>query len=118
METKTKALIGDSYIEFSSPELIWLGESGQPYRGTLYIQYTANQSAIDLISLKKYITSLRSRIILLEDIAETIYNELAINDTFSITVKTTARGGISSTIHFGDFYESPQAKPLYFGIGA
>ncbi len=107
-----------SYIELSSPELLWLAESGQPYRGTLYIQFMSDGKTFDLISLKKYITSLRQKTIILEDIADTILEDMNImkNDSIGITVKTTARGGISSTIRAGKEYNQPESKPIVFGI--
>ncbi len=96
IETKTQG----SHIEFSSPELMWLGLSGQPYRGSLQIEMISNGKSFDLLSLKKYITSLRSQVVILEDIAQKILNDLDLleNNTLSVSVRTTPRGGISSKI--------------------
>lgn len=108
-----------SYIELSSPELSWLGESGQPYRGTLYIQFMTEGKSLEMLSLKRYITSLRDKVVTLEDIASKILFDLNTNlsnNTLGITVKTTARGGISSTIRAGKEYSMPESKPIVFGI--
>ena len=107
-----------TYIEVSSPELMWLGNSGQPYRGTLYIQYINNGSVTNLLDIKKYIGTLRGEVVLLEDIAFKIYNSIGIDNAI-VTVKTTARGGISSTIKYpvGNSMDVfPEQKPIVFGI--
>lgn len=107
-----------SYIELSSPELLWLGESGQPYRGTLYVQFMTDGKSVDMLSYKRYITALRQETVLIEDIADKILNDLGAleNDSIGVTVKTTARGGISSTVRAGKEYSMPESKPLVFGI--
>jgi len=122
MKIKAKQVQFDNYVEMASPELLWLGESGQPYRGTLYVQYnTTNKITVDMISFKKYITSLRSETVLLEDIASFIAKDLEEtldNDNIAVTVKSAARGGISSTITNGNTnFKDPQSKPLVFGLG-
>jgi len=117
---KMKKINSTSYIEFSSPELLFLGESGQPYRGTLYIQYYCMNETLDLISLKKYITSLRSKIIILEEVANIIYCDISKvmnSKDLCVTVKTSPRGGISSTIQHGNINIVPKAKPIFFGVG-
>lgn len=108
-----------TYIEFNTHELLFLSESGQPYRGQLFIQYMNQGKVIDLISLKKYIEQLRQRTILLEDISSVILqdiNSVIENSTVCVTVKTTARGGISSTIRAGKEYNMPESKPIVFGV--
>lgn len=107
-----------SYIEFCTHELTFLGESGQPYRGMLFIQYITDNKVIELISLKKYIESLRSRTLVLEEVSSVIHsdiNNLLKNDTLSVSIKTTPRGGISSTIRHGADYKTPDIKPIVFG---
>lgn len=117
LEIKETQSVG-SFVEISSPELLWLAESGQPYRGTLYIQFISNGRTVDMLSLKRYITSLRQQKFLLEDIADVIYEKLSglENLQLGVTVKTTARGGISSTIRAGVDFRDPESKPIVFGI--
>lgn len=118
MNYKESKSVG-TYIEFSTHELLFLSESGQPYRGQLFIQYMNQGKVIDLISLKKYIELLRQRTILLEDISSVILqdiNSVIENNTVCVTVKTTARGGISSTIRAGKEYNMPESKPIVFGV--
>ena len=111
-----------STIQLSSPELMWLAESGQPYRGTLHIQYINKGLVIELISLKKYITRLRDHKIQLEEIAETIHTDLCKGkpelSVLRVTVTTTARGGISSTITAGEekYMKPEEKKPIVFGV--
>lgn len=108
----------DTYIEFSTHELTFLGMSGQPYRGTLFIQYISNGEVLDLISIKKYIESLKFEKIVLENISSTIHNKINTalkNDSLCVTCKTTARGGISSTVRYGAKHSDPELKPIVFG---
>ena len=108
-----------TFIEFCTHELTFLGMSGQPYRGTLYIQYITNNKVLDLLSLKKYIESLKMETIILEDIAKVVYD--SINSVLEctelcVTANTTPRGGISSTIRYGyDKFNKPEMKPIVFG---
>lgn len=107
-----------SHIEYSSKELLFLAQSGQPYRGTVYVNFTSQGETIDLIDFKKYITSLRSVTLNAEDIAFTIYQKL--NESFSsmnlgVIVDLTARGGIQQRIGFGEKFE-PIIKENIFQI--
>lgn len=107
-----------SYVEFCTHELTFLGESGQPYRGMLFIQYVVEGKVLELVSLKKYIESLRSRTIMLEDVSANIYediNKVLGNSSLCVTIKTTPRGGISSTVRYGKEYNLPEVKPIVFG---
>ena len=117
-ELRDRSVTVGSYIELSSPELLWLGSSGQPYRGTLYIQYITNGKTVEMIDLKKYITSLRQETILLEDIAIHIYSDLVkcLGTDLQVTVKTSPRGGISSTIRYGSNLGDVESKPIVFGV--
>jgi NADPH-dependent 7-cyano-7-deazaguanine reductase QueF len=98
----------NSTIEYSSKELLFLAKSGQPYRGTLYVHFISEGETFDLLTFKKYITSLRSLTFNAEDIAYTIYTK--INNTIKtknlgIVVDLTARGGIQQRICFGEKFE-------------
>jgi len=107
-----------SNIEYCSKELLFLAQSGQPYRGTVYINFTSNGESFNLIDFKKYLTSLRSITLNAEDIAYTIYEK--INDSIStynlgVVVDLTARGGIQQRIGFGEHFE-PVVKANIFQV--
>jgi NADPH-dependent 7-cyano-7-deazaguanine reductase QueF len=91
-------------IEYLSKELLFLAQSGQPYRGTLYIKFTSEGETFHLPDFKKYITSLRSQKFYAEDIAYEIYktvsNEIVTTD-LGVSVDLTARGGIQQRISYG-----------------
>lgn len=108
-----------SYVELSTHELLFLGMSGQPYRGILGIQFITSKQSIDFIELKKYVESLRRVHIRLEDSAKKIHDDIdkfLKNSTLKITVKTTPRGGFSSTIIYGnESHHAIEIKPIVFG---
>lgn len=108
------------YIEQSTHELMFLGHSGQPYRGVLGVQYTTNNKAIEAISLKKYIETLRRETMLLENSAKIIHdniNTVLQSDTLCVTVRTTPRGGVSSTVKYGyTEFKDIEIKPIVFGV--
>ena len=108
-----------TYIEFCTHELTFLGQSGQPYRGMLFIQYISEGRVVDMLALKKYIESLKLKTLLLEDVAKAIHTDLNVdlnNQQLCVTVKTTPRGGLSTTTRFGyTGFTSPEIKPIVFG---
>lgn len=105
-------------IEYSSKELLFLASSGQPYRGSLYIQFTSQGETVDLISLKKYITSLRDKTFNAEDIAYEIYESIKavihVND-LGVVVDLTARGGLQQRLSFGEAF-TPVIKNNIFQV--
>ena len=109
MQLTKIAIQKNSTIEYSSKELLFLAHSGQPYRGTLYVQFTSVGETFDLVTFKQYITSLRSVTMSAEDIAYTIYEK--INNTIQsknlgVVVDLTARGGIQQRIIYGEKFEA------------
>jgi NADPH-dependent 7-cyano-7-deazaguanine reductase QueF len=106
-------------VELMSPELMFLGVSGQPYRGTLFVSYINKGVVLDMLSFKKFITSLRSEKFLFEEVAKIIYNKLneslQDNDTLSVMVDLTARGGIQSRTSYGVTHSFTK-KPLVFNM--
>ncbi|WP_345976356.1 hypothetical protein [Sulfurimonas sp. HSL3-7] len=105
-------------MEYSSRELLFLAHSGQPYRGSVYIQFTSIGESFDLRDFKKYITSLRAKTFYAEDIANEIY---AVIDSsiatkhLGVIVDLAARGGIQQRVRFGtDFI--PTKKENIFQI--
>ena len=112
---KTTAKEGTS-IEYMSPELLFLAQSGQPYRGTLYIKFVSRGESVDLVDLKKYITSLRQVTLNSEDIAYEIYNTIVTSisaDELGVVVDLTARGGIQQRIAFGCAFEPIKKQTVF-----
>lgn len=76
-------------------------KTGLPDFGTISIDYVADQTCIELKSLKYYFLSFRNRGIFYEAVVNEILDDLvaACQPRFmEITGEFTARGGISSTI--------------------
>jgi len=108
----------NSTIEYSSKELLFLAKSGQPYRGSLHISFISKGETFDLLTFKKYITSLRSVTLNAEDIAYTIYkkiDEAIESKNLGVVVDLTARGGIQQRISFGEKFE-PVVKANIFQV--
>jgi NADPH-dependent 7-cyano-7-deazaguanine reductase QueF len=94
-------------IEYSSKELLFLAKSGQPYRGTIYINFSSKGETFNLLDFKKYITSLRSVTLNAENIAYTIYKKIEnsiSSNNLGVVVDLTARGGIQQRICFGESF--------------
>lgn len=105
-------------IEYSSKELLFLAQSGQPYRGAIYIHFLSKGETFDLVDFKRYITSLRSVTLNAEDIAYTLYqkiNNAISTNNLGVIVDLTARGGIQQRIHFGEHFE-PVVKGNIFQV--
>ncbi|CAA6798804.1 MAG: Unknown protein [uncultured Sulfurovum sp.] len=105
-------------IEYSSKELLFLAQSGQPYRGTVYINFNSQGETFNLLDFKKYITSLRSVTMNSEDIAYTIYKKIEASistNKLGIIVDITARGGIQQRISFGESF-LPVVKENVFQV--
>lgn len=103
-------------IEYMSPELLFLAQSGQPYRGTLYIKFISKGESVDLVDLKKYITSLRSTTLNSEDIAFTIYDKIAASirtEALGVVVDLNARGGIQQRISYGNSFEPVKKQNIF-----
>jgi len=112
---KAISVMQNNDIELSSPELLFLAKSGQPYRGSVYVHYITGCVSIDLVSFKRFITSLREVTLTSEDIAQHIYKEInkVLNtESLNVTVYLTARGGIQQKISYGvpHAYEKMSSK--------
>jgi len=109
----------DTRVEFSSHELLFLAQSGQPYRGSLYISFLSVGESFDTVDFKRYITSLRSKVLNAEDIAYEIYSKIdsAIeSEELGVVVELSARGGIAQRLSFGRPVQI-QRKNNIFQIG-
>ena len=113
---KTVEIEQGSRIEYFSPELLFLGSSGQPYRGKVYIRFISSGKTFNLLDFKKFITSLRHKTILSENIAKYIYDEIKdhVGDNLGVIVDLTARGGIQQTIEYGKEFEPRRQRNLFF----
>ena len=106
----------ETKITFSSKELLFLAQSGQPYRGSLYVQFQSLGESFDLLDFKKYITSLRSQTFYAEDIAYEIFTSIqkSINSkNLGVVVELTARGGIQQRLSFGFEIETVQKNNIF-----
>ncbi len=116
MDLRKIAVIENTVIEYMSPELLFLAHSGQPYRGTLYIHFVSKGESVDLVDLKKYITSLRACIFTAENIAHEIFSKIhtAIDvNALGVIVDLSARGGIQQRIHFGAVFEPVKKQNIF-----
>jgi len=106
----------DTNIEYMSPELLFLAQSGQPYRGTVYVHFTSKGESFNLVDFKKYITSLRSVTFNAENIAYEIFEKIQINvnvDALGVIVDLTARGGIQQRISFGANFKPVKKQNIF-----
>lgn len=116
MKLSKVSIISGTKSEYTSPELLFLGGGGQPYRGTLYVSFTSTGEGFDLLDFKKYITSLRSKTFLAENIACEIYNTIMINiacEDLGVIVDLSARGGIQQRITFGAAFTPAHKKNIF-----
>ncbi|MCW8820988.1 MAG: hypothetical protein OQK45_02085 [Sulfurovum sp.] len=103
-------------IEYMSPELLFLAQSGQPYRGTLYVNFISKGESFNLVDFKKYITSLRAVTINAENIAYEIFDMIQTNvnvEALGVIVDLTARGGIQQRIGFGASFEPVKKQNIF-----
>lgn len=106
-------------VEYSSNELLFLAQSGQPYRGVLYVKFRSVGESFDTLSFKRYITSLRAKKLMAEDIAYEIYSTIDAEiqtQELGVLVDLTARGGIKQRLSFGSSFE-PTHKANIFQVG-
>lgn len=118
MQLQKIAIREGTKIEYHSKELLFLAKSGQPYRGSLYVKFSSLGESIELSSFKKYITSLRDKILNAEDIAyeihKTIDTIIKTND-LGIVVDLSARGGLQQRLSYGNEF-TPTVKNNIFQI--
>lgn len=113
------AIAKESKIELSSNELLFLGVSGQPYRGSIYIAFDSLGESFDMLDFKRYLTSLRSQTFRSEDIAFEIYatiDTVIKSRNLGVVVELSARGGIMQRISYGVAF-TPQKRANIFQVG-
>lgn len=106
----------ETTIEFSSKELLFLAKSGQPYRGSLHVQFQSLGESFDLQDFKKYLTSLRSQTFYAEDIAHEIFNTIEQSikaKNLGVVVDLTARGGIQQRLSYGFCFNLTQRANIF-----
>ena len=106
----------DTRVQYLSHELLFLAQSGQPYRGSLYVNFTSVGETFDLQEFKKYITSLRHIKLNAEDIAYEIFTmisrSIATKD-LGVVVDLTARGGIQQRISYGAAFSVVKKENIF-----
>ena len=103
-------------IQYLSHELLFLAHSGQPYRGTIYVNFTSCGETCNLLDLKKYITSLRDKKLNAEDIAYEIFTTISQSiktKELGVIVDLTARGGIQQRISYGTAFNTIQKENIF-----
>ncbi len=108
MNLEKRLIQEGTHIEYSSPELLFLADSGQPYRGSLHVDFLSVGETFDLIGFKKYITSLRAVTLNAEDIAYEIYTKIdtsIMSKNLGVVVDLSARGGIQQRLSFGTAFD-------------
>ncbi|WP_457749711.1 hypothetical protein [Sulfurimonas sp.] len=103
-------------IQYMSRELLFLAHSGQPYRGSVYINFTSNGETFDLPDFKKYLTSLRDKTFNAEDIAYEIYETITKSiqtENLGVIVDLTARGGIQQRLCYGAEFHALQKENIF-----
>lgn len=116
MDFRKVAATEGTQIEYMSPELLFLAQSGQPYRGTLYVHFISKGESFNLVDFKKYITSLRGVTLNAENIAYEIFDKINTNvnvDALGVIVDLSARGGIQQRIGFGASFEPVKKQNIF-----
>ena len=106
----------ETNIQYLSHELLFLAKSGQPYRGSVYINFSSIGETFDLRDFKTYLTSLRSKIYNAEDIAFVIYETIAKSiqtKNLGVIVDLTARGGVQQRLSYGAEFIAVQKENIF-----
>lgn len=113
---KKVAIIKGTTIEYMSKELLFLAQSGQPYRGSVYVHFISQGETFDLIDFKRYITSLRTMKLSAENIAYEIYSTIEHHiqaEALGVVIDLSARGGIQQRLRFGHTFEPTQKENIF-----
>jgi len=106
----------ETRVQYLSHELLFLAQSGQPYRGSLYVNFTSEGETFNLLDFKKYITSLREIKLNAEDIAYEIFTTISKNITtkdLGVVADLTARGGIQQRISYGKEFSVTHKENIF-----
>ncbi len=106
----------ETKIELHSKELLFLAKNGQPYRGSLYVRFDSLGESFDMLSFKRYITSLRNKTFYAEDIAYEIYKTIVQSiesKNLGVVVDLNARGGIQQRLCYGHAFCTTQKNTIF-----
>jgi len=116
MKLSPLAVIPNTQIQYLSHELLFLAQSGQPYRGSVYINFISISHSFDLRDFKSYLSSLRSQRFIAENIAYEIYQTIDKSiktKDLGVVVDLSARGGIQQRISFGEAFAVVKKKNIF-----
>jgi NADPH-dependent 7-cyano-7-deazaguanine reductase QueF len=116
MTLSKRTIVKDTRVQYMSHELLFLAKSGQPYRGTVYVNFVSIGETFELLDFKKYITTLRDKKLNAEDIAYEIFNTIDKSvDTkdLGVIADLTARGGIQQRICFGTEFNAKEKENIF-----
>ena len=116
MKLKVVKIRKKTRVEFHSNELLFLAQSGQPYRGSLYVKFESLGESFNSIDFKRYITSLRSLTLNAEDIAYKIYRKIEssiVSEKLGVVVDLTARGGLQQRLSYGSEFEVTEKNNIF-----
>ncbi len=116
MKLNTLHVKENTIIQYMSRELFFLAQSGQPYRGSVYINFTSIGETFDLPDFKKYLTSLRDKTFNAEDIAYEIYETITKSiqtKNLGVIVDLTARGGLQQRLCYGAEFNALQKENIF-----
>ena len=103
-------------IEYTSAELLFLAKSGQPYRGSLYVNFVSLGESFDTLDFKHFITSLRSQTFYAEDIAYEIFNKIdksIKSKNLGVVVDLSARGGLQQRLSYGHEFSVVEKNSIF-----
>ena len=116
MQLQKVDIVKNTKLQYLSHELLFLAKSGQPYRGSIYVNFMSLGETFNLLDFKKYITSLRDKKLNAEDIAYEIFLTITKSietQNLGIVVDLTARGGIQQRISYGTEFNVVQKENIF-----
>ena len=116
MQLQKVDIVKNTKLQYLSHELLFLAKSGQPYRGSVYVNFMSLGETFNLQDFKKYITSLRDKKLNAEDIAYEIFSTITKSietQNLGIIVDLTARGGIQQRVSYGADFPIVQKENIF-----
>ncbi len=116
MQLQKVDIVKNTKLQYLSHELLFLAKSGQPYRGSIYVNFMSLGETFNLLDFKKYITSLRDKKLNAEDIAYEIFLTITKSietQNLGIVVDLTARGGIQQRISYGNEFNVVHKENIF-----
>jgi len=116
MQLQKVDIVKNTQLQYLSHELLFLAQSGQPYRGSIYVSFISLGETFNLLDFKKYITSLRDKKYNAEDVAYEIFATITKSietQDLGVVVDLTARGGIQQRISYGTEFSVVQKENTF-----